>query len=66
MYTENNYVYRVPCNLTWEILPYFLILSAFAVALGNLYHEELDPSTCDMVGVLASACVLGFTDLQKR
>ncbi|PIK49464.1 putative BTB/POZ domain-containing protein 16, partial [Apostichopus japonicus] len=39
---------------------------AFAVALGNLYHEELDPSTCDMVGVLASACVLGFTDLQKR
>ncbi|XP_071828007.1 BTB/POZ domain-containing protein 16-like [Apostichopus japonicus] len=39
---------------------------AFAVALGNLYHEELDPSTCDMVGVLASAYVLGFTNLQKR
>ncbi|KAJ8025799.1 BTB/POZ domain-containing protein 16 [Holothuria leucospilota] len=39
---------------------------AFAVALGNLYHDELDPTTCDMVGVLASANVLGFKDLQKR
>ncbi|XP_038071045.1 BTB/POZ domain-containing protein 16-like [Patiria miniata] len=39
---------------------------AFAVALGNLYHEDIDVEKCDVVGVLASAHTLGFQDLERR
>ena len=40
--------------------------TAFAVALGNLYHDNVSVQECDVVGVLASASVLGFKELQKR
>ncbi|XP_033633108.1 BTB/POZ domain-containing protein 16-like [Asterias rubens] len=39
---------------------------AFAVALGNLYHDDIDVEKCDVVGVLASAHSLGFLDLERR
>ncbi|XP_063964086.1 BTB/POZ domain-containing protein 16-like [Lytechinus pictus] len=39
---------------------------AFAIALGNLYHEGVDPERTDVVGVLASGHALGFSDLERR
>ncbi|XP_072033928.1 BTB/POZ domain-containing protein 16-like [Amphiura filiformis] len=39
---------------------------AFAVALGNLYHDNVNIQECDVVGVLASASALGFKSLQTR
>ncbi|XP_072177460.1 BTB/POZ domain-containing protein 16-like [Diadema setosum] len=38
----------------------------FAIALGNLYHEGVDPERIDVVGVLASAHALGFSELERR
>ena len=42
---------------------YMLPVPALAVALGNLYHEEVEVEQQDLCGVLAAANVLGFVHL---
>ncbi|KAL5015976.1 hypothetical protein ScPMuIL_005565 [Solemya velum] len=46
-----------------DITDPFITKTAMAVALGNLYHDELDVNTEDVAGVLAAASVLGFKTL---
>ena len=39
--------------------------TAMAVALGNLYHDDIEVDVRDLSGVLAAAHVLEFELLQK-
>ncbi|XP_002733940.1 BTB/POZ domain-containing protein 16-like [Saccoglossus kowalevskii] len=39
---------------------------SFAIALGNLYHDEIIVDHVDVVGVLAAASALKFTELEKK
>ena len=36
-----------------------------AIALGNLYHDDLDVDLSDVAGVLAAAAALGFKQLME-
>ncbi|GFN84169.1 BTB/POZ domain-containing protein 16-like [Plakobranchus ocellatus] len=38
---------------------------AMAIALGNLYHDDLDVDLSDVAGVLAAAAALGFKQLME-
>ena len=40
-------------------------IAALAVALGNLYHDDIEVETSDVVGVLAAAHILKFKHLQE-
>lgn len=43
----------------------FDLPTAFAIALGNLYHDDLDVDLSDVAGVLAAAAALGFKQLME-
>ena len=51
----------------WEYLFYNCLHCsvAMAIALGNLYHDDLDVDQSDVAGVLAAADVLGFKQLME-
>lgn len=42
----------------------FITPQAMAIALGNLYHENIDVEVSDVVGVLAAAHVLNYKNLE--
>lgn len=55
--------------MNWTVLILMIILtcfSAMAVALGNLYHDDLDVNVEDVAGVMAASSVLGFKNLIDR
>ena len=41
------------------------LFSAMAIALGNMYHDDIDVDVEQVAGVLAAACVLQFKALIK-
>lgn len=49
-------------SINHERVPFF---PAMAVALGNLYHDEVEVEVEDVANVLACASVLGFKALQN-
>ncbi|XP_070212447.1 BTB/POZ domain-containing protein 16-like isoform X2 [Littorina saxatilis] len=51
--------------LTLEIDDPLVTKRAMAIALGNLYHDDLDVDLNDVAGVLAAAAALGFKQLME-
>ncbi|ELT97706.1 hypothetical protein CAPTEDRAFT_187834 [Capitella teleta] len=52
-------------SISLELKDPFLSKRALAVALGNLYHEDIEVESSDAVGVLAAAYHLRFEDLER-
>ena len=51
--------------LTVKLTTYFVCFPAMAIALGNLYHDDIDVDKEQVAGVLAAASVLQFKALIK-
>ncbi|XP_033122948.1 uncharacterized protein LOC117121754 isoform X2 [Anneissia japonica] len=64
---ENTHARKgVVTKLKLKVQDSFVTKEALAVALGNLYHDEVKVDKCNIVSVLACASVLKFESLSKR